>query len=436
MLAWRPALTASIHGRWLKETMFMKAKISKSQVDQTVATTKPVIVFDTALSGFVLKVTPAGKKTFQLRYRLGGRNTPLRTYTIGTFGPITADQARKSAEMLIGDVRRGIDPAGEKAKRAIEASGGTTIAAISADFMRVHVETKRKERTAIEYGKLMESAILPKLGRKNVKDILVGDIEVWHHDLRATPYLANRALAVLSKMLNWAASRGFRSDDNPCRSVEKFKETARKRYLAPAEIGAVGGAIRQLEANNELSPHVAALFRILLLTGMRKDEVRLLQWSRVNLERSVFILKDIDAKNGERDVPISAPVRQILATLPRFDGNPYVFVGKLSGQPVVNLAKSWKRVLASAGIAPTRIHDLRHTVGSVGVASGASIALIGGVLGHKSPQTTARYAHLSDDPVRATSETIAERVASALDSALRPPGELVKLPAKRDSTLE
>jgi integrase len=125
---------------------------------------------------------------------------------------------------------------------------------------------------------------------------------------------------------------------------------------------------------------------------------------------------------------MSQPVRDTLLGLPRLADNPYVFIGKLPGKPIVNVSKAWGRIIDVAGLPGLRIHDLRHTVGSVGVTSGASLALLGGVLGHRSPQTTARYAHLSDDPVRATSESIAERIAASLD----PTGHDTQLPAQEE----
>jgi integrase len=169
-----------------------------------------------------------------------------------------------------------------------------------------------------------------------------------------------------------------------------------------------------------LSSHLAAFFRILLLTGMRRDELRLLEWRRVNFDRSVITLEDRlddgDAKTGYRDVPMASPVRELLLDLPRIKGNPYVFVGKLPGREIVNLSKPWARITAAAELPGLRIHDLRHTVGSVGVTVGASLPLIGGVLGHRSPQTTARYAHLADDPVHATSGIIAEQIHQSMGS--------------------
>ncbi len=398
----------------------MRAKITKRRADvardQAMAVGRPIVLFDTGQPGFVLKASPTGNRTYQFRYRMGGRNTPLRTYTIARHGDMTPEQARRQAQALLGDVRQGIDPAAQKLKRAAEARGALTLAQVAADFMDVHVRAKRKSSTVAEYERLLRTLILPSFGARRLGDISSGDIERWHYGKRATPYQANRALAVLSKLMSWGGSRGYRQGDNPCRPVERFKELPRKRYLSPTEIAQIGGAIRELESGEGLSPHVAALFRVLLLTGMRKDELRLLEWRRVDLIRVVIVLEDRDAKGGARDVPLSAPVMQILSSLPRLAGNDFVFVGNRVGRPVVNVSKPWARVLKAAGIDRARIHDLRHTAASVGVAAGVSLTLIGGVLGHKSHQTTARYAHLSDDPVRASSEAIAARIDKALGS--------------------
>lgn len=397
----------------------MRAKITKRSADaardKAAIVGTAVVLFDTEQPGFVLKASPRGSRSYQFRYRMGGRATPLRTYTIARHGEMTPEQARRQAQALLGDVRRGIDPGVEKLKRVAEARGALTLAQAAADFMDIHVRAKRKLSTVVEYERLLRMLILPSLGARRFGEILSGDIERWHHGLRSTPYQANRALAVLSMLMSWGGSRGHRHGDNPCRPVERFKELPRKRYLSPAEITRVGEAIRDLENSGDLSLHVAALFRILLLTGLRKDEVRLLEWRRVDLIRAVIVLEDRDAKGGARDVPLSAPVMQVLSNLPRNQGNDFVFVGKRVGRPVVNVSKPWARVLGAAGIDRARIHDLRHTAASVGVAAGVSLTLIGGVLGHKSHQTTARYAHLSDDPVRASSEMIAERIAKALD---------------------
>lgn len=391
----------------------MQARITKQRIDAISPADKPIFVFDTDLAGFVLKVTPTGKRTYQLRYRMGGRDTPLKTFTIGEHGRLTPDQARKLAQSLLGDVRRGIDPAAEKARKREEQRGARTVAQLSAEFLDVYGATQLKPRSLEEYRRAFEQHINPHVGGLKVKDVTHVEVERLHHEMRAMPPTANRTIAALSKFFSWAIRSGYRPDrQNPCQGLQKFKEQPRQRYLSEAEISALGGAITDCEKSDTITPWHAALFRCLLLTGMRRDELRTLRWDHVDTARRVFALPD--SKVGRRDVPIATPVAEILHSIPRIDGNPYVFVGSNAGQPIVNLAKPWKRVHSASGIAPARIHDLRHSAASVGVANGASLLLIGGVLGHKSQNTTQRYAHLSDDPVRATSEAIANQIADCL----------------------
>ena len=393
----------------------MKEKIKKSLIDSLVPGDKPILIFDTELPGFVLKLTPTGRKVYQLRYRMGGRSTPLKTFTIGKHGAFTPDQARRQAQTLLGDIRRGIDPAGQKAKQKAAELGAQTVEQLSAEFLEIYGRTKLKPRTLVEYERAFRSHINPRIGGLKVRDVSYGDVERLHHGMRDTPPTANRTVAALSKFFTWSIRGGYRPDrQNPCQGLEKYKEHPRKRYLSASEIAAVGDAIRTCEADGRLTVWQAGLMRALLLTGLRRDELRSLPWRCVNFDRAVLILED--PKGEPRDFPISAPLMELLNTLPVVEGNPYVFPGKVAGKPIVNLAKPWRRMLNEAGIDPACVHDLRHTAASIAVASGASLPLIGGVLGHKSPQTTARYAHLADDPVRQTSETIAQRVKGAMGS--------------------
>jgi integrase len=415
MLECRLAFT--LQPLWLSRGNVMPSKLTKSLIERTAARDKPVVLFDTQIPGFAAKITMTGRKVFQLRYRLGGRQTRLRTYTIGQFGrPWTVELARREAQALLGDVRRGLDPAAEKARKRVDERSAVDIETLSREFLELYCKTKLKARSYVEYERAFRKYINPRLGSIKVRDLSHGDVGRLHHSMRATAITANRTHQVLSKFLSWAIRGGYRPDGHhPCKGFEKFKEQPRQRYLTNSEIGAVGAAIARLEGAGRLSPWQAALFRCLLLTGMRSSELRLLRWSWVDFDAALFRLPD--SKVGKRDIPMPAPVMDILRQLPRVEGCPYVFAGRATGKPLANTRWPWKIIVSAAGIEAARVHDLRHTAASVGVAAGVSLTLIGGVLGHKSHQTTARYAHLSDDPVRASSETIAERVARALEGA-------------------
>ena len=289
----------------------MQAKITKRLVDELVKKHQPIIVFDDALAGFCLRIRKTGVISYEIRYRMGGRDTPKKTFTLGRHGTLTPEKARRLAHDKLADVRKGIDPAAEKAAKIAEQLGAKTLEEVAEDYLALHV-AKRKPRTVQEYRKLFKNSIFPRFGSAPIDTIIRAAVERWHHDGKSTPYAANRSLVVLSAMMSWATTRGLRAGDNPCIGIEKYKEQKRKRYLSEVEISRVGEAIRDLEAKGDLTPHLAAFFRILLLTGLRRDEVRLLQWSRVDRERGVVILRDEDSKGGARDVPLSAPVRDIL----------------------------------------------------------------------------------------------------------------------------
>ena len=156
----------------------------------------------------------------------------------GPHVPAIGNQPRRLAESLIGDVRKGVDPAEAKRAKAVDDKSALTLAVVAADFMELHVKAKRKPRTGIEYGKLLDAVILPALGSRRVRDLVAGDIERWHHGHRATPYHANRALAVLSKLLSWSTSRGYRTGDNPCRAVVRCWMSWRRSVTANSPISA------------------------------------------------------------------------------------------------------------------------------------------------------------------------------------------------------
>lgn len=394
----------------------MKAKLTKATVEGLKADKSPLVVFDTDIPGLVLKVTPSGARVFQLRYRMGGRGTPLRTFTLGRFGEtLTVDQARRHAVMLKGQVKAGVDPAGEKRAREVAQRGARTIKSVAEDFLSSHGR-HLKPRSLIEYRNAFRLHIIPALGGKTIRELSRADVRRMHESMAAYPVQANRTLQVLSAFMNWCIEGELRPEalGNPVSRVRRYAEERRKRYLSPAEFAAIGDAIRECLEKNAIDEWQAAIFRCLLLTGMRRGELQFLRWEQVDLHRNVFELPD--TKVGARDIPISAPVLEVLSTLRKVDGNKFVFCGRVRGKPVSNLFKAWNRVLSSAGIqVSTRIHDLRHSFASVGVGSNLSLPIVGAILGHSKGATTERYSHLAQDPVAEASERIARKIADHLD---------------------
>jgi integrase len=172
----------------------------------------------------------------------------------------------------------------------------------------------------------------------------------------------------------------------------------------------LGDTLAEFERSGQESVHVVGAFRLLLLTGCRLGEIQTLRWSYV----SARYLELPDSKTGARRIPLPPAAQVVLASLPRFDGNPFVICGAVDGQHITDLQRPWRRIRAAAGLQDVRIHDLRHTYASNAVANGMPIQMVGKLLGHTQIQTTMRYAHLADDPVLRAAESNSAWLNAAL----------------------
>ncbi len=249
-----------------------------------------------------------------------------------------------------------------------------------------------------------------------VRDISRAHVAKIHFSMKGSPYGGNRCLALLSHMFRKAEAWGLRPDgSNPTRHVDKFPETARERFLSPTELGRLGSALA--DAGRSESLYAVAAIRLLVLTGARLGEVLMLEWGHVDFGSRLLRLPD--SKMGKKTIALSAPALELLAGLPRQEGNPYVICGARAGARLINLQKPWRRIRKQAGLDDVRIHDLRHSYASVAVAGGASLPLIGALLGHAQPQTTARYAHRGADPRLAAADEIATKIDAAMKAGGR-----------------
>jgi integrase len=403
-----------------------KGRITKRTVDAAKARKADGYVWDQELPGFGLKVTPAGRKVYLVQYRLGGRKGRTRRVTIGQHGELTPTAARAQAKRLLGEVAAGRDPATEHDK----AKAGRSLGVVLDQFMAEHVRPKLKASTAREYERTARLYVMPRIGRRPIGELKRQDIAKLHHELGSTPYQANRTLALLSKFFGWAERHGLRPDgSNPCRHVEKYREGRRERFLSQAELARLGDALREAELNKSCSLWVVAAIRLLTLTGARRNEILTLQWEHVSEEHGCLMLPD--SKTGRKAVRLSPPALALLNAIPRLKGNPYVICGERSGRHLVNIEKPWRRIRKAAKLEDVRLHDLRHSFASVAASGGQSLVIIGKMLGHSQPATTARYAHLADDPVKAASDAVGH-IAAAMGGGTS--GEVVDLPRSRRAT--
>jgi len=277
-------------------------------------------------------------------------------------------------------------------------------------FHAEHAQAKRKASTARLYRVLLDRIILPAFGKRKVADITRADVAKFHHENRAAPYQANLTLAILSKMFSLAELWGLRPDgSNPCRHVEKFRERKRERMLSADELARLGEALARFDG----SPYAVAAVKLLVFTGARLGEVLGLRWEWIDFERGEARLPD--SKSGAKTLHLPPPALALLADLPRLEGNPHVIVGHKTGAAMVNLQTPWQAIRNAAGLDDVRLHDLRHAFASVAVSSGMGLPIIGKILGHTQAATTARYAHLASDPVKAAAAAVAGKIAAALN---------------------
>ena len=405
--------------------------------------------FDSDLPGFGLDVGKTGVKTFFVRYRPRGtgRNGPRRYFKIGRYGVLTPAEARVEAKRVLGRVAAGEDPAAEVA----EARGAISVAELAERFLADEVTPKRKPGTAALYAIYLRKHVLPEIGNMKAEKVSRAIIAKLHGKIGKThPVTANRVKdTVVSGLFAFGIARALLPSgmQNPAKNIEKFKETSRERFLRGDELERLGAALREAETIGVpwqvdesgpnakhlpkerrltvLSPFATAAICLLLFTGCRLREILHLEWSDVDVERGMLHLPD--SKTGKKSVVLSAPALSILAALPR--ASAYVIAGADPAQPRSDLKRPWTLICRRAALEGLRLHDLRHSFASVGAGAGLGLPIIGKLLGHASPSTTAKYAHLDNDPVRRATNAIGATIAAAMDR--KPSGNVVELKASR-----
>jgi integrase len=384
----------------------MQNKLTKQVVHSAQPEAKEYYIWDTEVKGFGLRVFPAGKKSFVYQYRVRRRT---RRVTLGNASSIHVQQAREGARAAAVTVQRGGDPLGEKqAKR-----DAITVEQLAERFVHHHVFFFVKQSTGREYQRALRNYILPALGKKAVDEVTRADVAKLHIGLAHKPTQANRTIEIVSKMFNLAEEWGLlEPGTNPRRGIRKYPETKRERFLSPAEIKRVSEVLCEMEAERIEMPAAIAAVRLLMMTGCRLNEIMTLKWEYVRL-RSGFVRLP-DSKTGAKDVQLGQPAIDILANIPRIENNPWVLTGKINGGRLTDLQPFWQRVRARAGLCDVRIHDLRHTFASVAAEAGMSLPMIGKLLGHSTPQSTARYAHLAAGTVRHAADSVAASIASRM----------------------
>ena len=360
------------------------------------------ILWDGELRGFGLRVQPTGRKSWIVFYRTAGGTKRLTS--LGHYPDLTPDLARRAALRALADVSGGADPATDR-QHAREAASFATLAK---DFLERHSKIHKKSSRDDE--RYLKRVLIPALGTRKAAAVARADLSALHRRIGArTPYAANRMLATASMLFAWGEREGYvaAGHPNPAHGIRKFRETKRDRWVTPTEMPKLAAAILA-----EPSEYVRAALWLYLLLGARKTELLRARWEDVDLERGLWRLPETKA-GRTHFLPLSPPAVAILAELPREEANPHVFPGRGKGSHLVNIEKAWRRIRKAAECEGLRLHDLRRTCASWLVQAGASLPLIGRVLGHTTAAATSVYARFGDEGARRALEEHAVRIVAA-----------------------
>ncbi len=377
------------------------------------------IYYDADLKGFGCRVTAKGARAFVLNYRT--RSGRERRYTIGSWPEWSVSAARAEA----GELKKRIDIGGDPMAVVEADRKAPTVADLCDRFEEEHLP-KVRESTAKDYRAMIAREIMPALRHMKVAEVGFSDVDALHRKItkRGAAGRANRVVALVSKLFTLAAKWEWCAK-NPAKGIERNPEQPRHRYLSGGELGALTAALAEHE-----DQQAANIIRVLLLTGARRGEVQAMRWADIDLATGVWTKPGSKTKQKTlHRVPLSAPARQLLADIRAeaeakarnrrepVEVSEYVFPGRNGKGHRVEIKGDWARLCKAAGIADTRMHDLRHTYASILASAGLSLPVIGALLGHTNPKTTARYAHLYDDPLRAATERVGSIVMPADDEA-------------------
>lgn len=361
---------------------------------------KRIEYWDKSLPGFGVRITSKGDKSFCIMYRIGGK---LRRMTLGEYPVLKLSKARDRAKDALELVRQGIDPVEER-KRREEAEvarriEGFTFQALSKQYLDEHVS---KLDSAYEVKRSFKVYLIPQFGKTKARELKRTSIRDYLDNMaRTRPVMANRCLAYIRKMYNWALSKDL-VEFNPCLRIPRpGKEHERDRVLSEVEIKAIWKAL-----DNE-KPIMAATFRLRLLTAQRGGEVHSMRWR--DIDGDWWTIPAEFSKNGlSHRVPLSLQTQRIIEQVRAITEEQDKKVGRKRSEwvfpnpkrrkdHIYEVQKLAQRVRKTSKIDDFRAHDFRRTAASMMAGMGIPRLTISKILNHVEPGVTAVYDRHSYD---------------------------------------
>ena len=326
---------------------------------------KDTVFWDRELTGFGVRVYPSGGKVYVAQAR--GPDGSKRV-TVGRHGVLGAEQARQRAALIIARVKAGEAPVPEPL--AVKQTGGPTVSELAERFLEEHAALRYKAGTIAWTRTVVHRYIVPEFGKLALTALERAQVVEQHHRLYETPSIANAVVRTLSLMYRLAEDWGMVPEGcNPCRSVAKYPQRKRERFLTADEFTRLGEVLESAETRGEASASAVAALRLLMLTGCRKSEILTLRWEHVALDAGELRLPD--TKTGARVVTLSPSAVEVLSGVRRDTGSPWVIPGRYPGTRLGDLKDPWNVVRTRAGLGDVRIHDLSHSCASLPYRSAA-----------------------------------------------------------------
>jgi len=390
------------------------------------------------LTGFMLRVLPSGKKAYYVRYRDdAGKDLRIR---LGGTTELSFAEAKRLAAAKLGHSGAKAEPEttemkGEPQVAKKRAAPRTPLFRdFASRFLREYAKPRLKPNTQQHYRRCLSSRLVPHFGDQQLDQISFADVAGFHSEMSEKPYMANNSLVIISSIYSRAIEWGVLPRDfmPPTRGVRKFKEKSRERFLTPKERAQLD---RFLDAALEIprggAGHIAwgavSAIRLLAMTGMRRTEICDLTWEMVDDRHRCFRLPD--SKTGQKIVPVSSRVLDLVRECRgrwetcSFNPKPRFVVYSRNGRRLEpsSLSRTWCTGVRDRipGLEGVRLHDLRHSMASDAIMSGVPLAVVGKILGHRKPETTARYAHIADTVLNDAVEMVAETIHQSTTTGKR-----------------
>lgn len=410
------------------------ARLTKRLIDTLQPQEKDYFEWDDDLPGFGVRVWPTGKKVYVAQYRAGTR---LRRMKIGAHGPLTVEEARKGARVILGQVARGEDP--QEERQTLRKS--LTVAQLCDNYLKAaekgHIMGKRRQpkkaSTLYSDRGRIERHIKPLLGKKLVRDLTQADINRFIRDVAAGKTAAvvvterkggkavveggagtaSRTAGLLGGILSFAVSEGI-IPFNPATGVKRPADNRRQRRLSAEEYRTLGEALAAADADRETEQGLHAIW-LLALTGCRLGEVLNLKWAEVDRDGGCFRLQD--TKEGASVRPVGKAAFDLIEQITPKEGNPFVLTAIRGEGAFRGMARAWKRIMDRAKLEGVTAHTLRHSFASVAADLGLTETVVAALLGHSAGSVTSRYVHHLDSVLIGTADKVARTIHSMMTGA-------------------